>query len=162
MLLPILVVASIVILFLSYIIPLAYRAVRNLFRKPNYEPLLVDEDYVDDTPPPVPHYMPTEGMGSDVRRHFESLREYGLVLFCMEVFRLLAIGALLGLSIYAAILADAPAKSQSTVEAEKKRGKKKHKNHHDTPVFEDYSHLEWEEFGVCVFYVSLRTLCELD
>lgn len=150
-------VASIVVLFLSYVLPPLFRSIRSLFRKRNYEPLLVDEDYVDEPAPSVPRYMPSEGIRSDVRRHFGSLREYGLLRFSLEVIRLLTLGALLGISIYAAILAEAPVKEEDfeALKHKSSHKKKKHKNH-NKPVFEDYSHLEWEEFGVCVFYVSFQ------
>lgn len=157
--LPIFVVFSIVILLLSLILPPVYRLIRKQLFSRKYQPIaLEDEDEVDDAPPsPLPP-MPSSGLVSDFRAHVRSFKEYGSVLFVLEILRTLCLIALLGLTIYAAIQAESPAARQSSdlFEAlkKKKHRKNKHKGHHDKSTIGDYSSLEWGEFGVCGFYVS--------
>jgi hypothetical protein len=102
--------------------------------------------------------MPSSGLVEDFRAHVRSFREYGSFLFVLEIVRTMCLGALLGLSIYAAIQAESPVKSHESdlFEAlkKKKHGKNKHKGHHDKSTLGDYSSLEIGEFGVCGFYVS--------
>ena len=108
--------------------------------------------------------MPSSGLVSDFKAHVRSLREFSSILFALEVVRVLALGALLGLSIYAAVQAEPPSSERLTdgsmVEECSKWGRKKHNNKHhkSQPGWDDYSHLEWEEFGVCGFYVSVTYL----
>jgi hypothetical protein len=109
--------------------------------------------------------MPSSGLGSDFRNHVRSLRDAGSVLFGLEVVRLLCLGALLGLSIYAAILAESPLRNTNLMsddeifaEGHKKHHKgkgRKHKGHHNKSTLDDYSSLEIGEFGVTTFYVSI-------
>lgn len=72
----------------------------------------------------------------------------------MEVLRTLALGALLGLSIYAAIQAEPPVDSHR-FDTMRKHRKKKHKHHHDKLILGEYTPLELGEFGSTAFYVSL-------
>jgi hypothetical protein len=144
LLLPILVAISLVILLLTFVVPPCYRKIRNWISPPRYD-LLVDEEEE-----PEPH-MPSGGFTSDFRLHVRSLREYGSVLVLMEVLRTMALGALLGLSIYAAIQAEAPENSHR-FDITRKHRKKKHK--HDKLILGEYTPLELGEFGSMAFYVS--------
>ena len=176
-LLPILAIASIVILLITLISPPIYRFIyRHVFRK-RYQPIRLEDDDADadetapepDTPAEQPVFMPSRGFLSDFKAHVRSLQEYGSILFALEVLRVLALGALLGLSIYATIKAEPPSPVEQIVlgygdgemlEITKKWGKKKHHKqkhkHKYQPDWNYYSHLEWEEFGVSGFYVSVH------
>ena len=173
-LLPILAIGSIAVLLVTLITPPIYRFVhRNVFRK-RYQPIRLEDDDADadevagdqDAPAEDPVYMPSRGFMSDFKAHVRTLREYGSILFVLEVLRVLALGALLGLSIYATIKAEPPSHIEQSalghdddLEIMKKWGKKKHHKHKNKhkyqPGWDYYSHLEWEEFGVSGFYVSL-------
>lgn len=150
-------IISIGILALSLVIPPTYRFIRATFFSPKYE--LVnqdDEDETEEVPSPAPA-MPSSGLIADFRNHVRSFREYGSVLFAMELIRTLCLGALLGLSIWAVIMAESPENhtEHGLFEMMKKRkGRKGHKGHHDKSTLDAYSSLEWGEFGVCGFYVS--------
>ena len=170
-LLPIVAASSIVILIATYLVPLAYRSCRKLFsRRADYQPILVDEDDVEEPSPPSLGVLPSRGLISDFRKHVRSLQEYGSILFAMEVVRALCLCTLLGLSIYAAIKAEAPGVVSATESgwdlkitkhsAKKHKGKnhKGHKGHHDKSTLDEYSSLEWGEFGVCAFYVGHPTI----
>ena len=98
--------------------------------------------------------MPSGGFTSDLKLHIRSLRDYGSVLVFMEVLRTMSLAALLGLSIYAAIQAEAPEDSHR-FDISRKHRKKKHKNHHDKLILGEYTPLELGEFGSTAFYVSL-------
>lgn len=167
--LPILVVASLVILLLSYLLPKVYRGIKSLFARSDYEPVdLVDDDAVEDpTPAYPPPAMPSGGFASDFRQHVRSLRDAGSVLFALEVLRTLCIAALLGLSIWAAIQAESPEQSNiaswdvDVFKRRKKKHKNKHKGHHDKSTLDQYSALELGEFGACTFHVSLFSWAEV-
>jgi hypothetical protein len=169
----VLVAASILVLFLTFSVPRIYRWISKRFSSSAEYDLLVDEDAdaeaetdVPLTPAPV---MPSNGLVSDFKAHVRSLQEYGSILFAMEVLRVLCIGALLGLSIYAAIQAEPAPKTSGTsmeddglggghMEVLKKHKKKKgkhHKAHHDKLILGEYTPLELGEFGATAFYVSL-------
>lgn len=160
MILPLLIAASILILLLTFLVPRVYRWCRGLFSRNKYD-LLVDEDAEDAEADgePLPDAMPSNGLVSDFKAHIRSLQEYGSVLFFMEVLRTLCIGALVGLSIYAAIQAE-PVKSKSSIGDEldilkkHKNKKHKHKSHHDKLILGEYTPLELGEFGASAFYVS--------
>lgn len=156
-LLPILIATSLVILFLTFAVPPLYRKIRNWISPPQYD-LLVDGD---DEPEPSQPYMPSGGFTSDLKHHIRSLREYGSVLVFMEVLRTVALGALLGLSIYAAIQAEPPADSHR-FDINRKHRKKKHKNHHDKLILGEYTPLELGEFGSTAFYVSYNPFMLAD
>jgi len=157
--LPVFVIASIAILALSLVIPPIYRAIRRTCFPPKYELVSQDEDEeAEEVPSPAPA-MPSSGLVADLRNHVRSFKEYGSVLFALEMLRTLCLGALLGLSIWAVIMAESP---QNRSEhglldiLKKKKGRKGHKGHHDKSTLDDYSSLEWGEFGVCGFYVSYK------
>ena len=156
--LPVFVIASIGILALSLVTPPIYRLIRNTCFPAKYESLNQDdEDEIEEVPSPAPA-MPSSGLIADFRNHVRSFREYGSVLFAMEVLRTLCLCTLLGLSIWAVIMAESPqAPSEHGLLdiLKKKKGKKGHKGHHDKSTLDDYSSLEWGEFGVCGFYVSV-------
>lgn len=163
---------SILVLFLTFIIPRLYRSIRRLFAPAEYD-LLVDEDAdAEGEVPPTPlPSMPSHGLVSDFKAHVRSLQEYGSILFAMEVLRILCLGALLGLSIYAAIQAE-PAQKRSAAlgsglgeddemgifKKHRKHKGKHHKNHHDKLILGEYTPLELGEFGATAFYVSLLSL----
>nr|XP_031862945.1 uncharacterized protein CI109_001420 [Kwoniella shandongensis]KAA5530017.1 hypothetical protein CI109_001420 [Kwoniella shandongensis] len=167
--LPLLVIISIAILLLSWIIPQLYKGLRKLFTSRRYQPIALADDDAEDgdgfETPPTPVAMPSGGFVSDFKAHIRSMREYGTVLFGLEVFRTLCLGALLGLSVYAAIQAESPPPKESIGLLDtgvedyakhwgKKHGKKKHhKGKHSKSTLDDYSSLEWGEFGVCGFYI---------
>ncbi|WVR03866.1 hypothetical protein IAU60_000864 [Kwoniella sp. DSM 27419] len=161
--LPIFVITSIVILILSYIIPKIYRFIASRVQRHRYQPIrLEDEDAEDEVdapePTPVPA-MPSGGLWSDFSAHIRSMKEYGSFLFFLEVLRTLCIATLLGLSIYAAIQAESPGRDHvaalddvSVMRKWGKHGKKHRKKKHSKSTLDDYSSLEWGEFGVCGFY----------
>lgn len=156
LLLPLLVAISIALLILSYLIPKAYRFVARHTWRRNYQPLSTFNEDADDTEP-EPVYMPSRGLLSDFRAHIRSFKEAGTVLFALEILRTLCLCALLGLSIYATIQAESPESGPFDILGKKKHGGKhggkKHKGHHHHSV-DEYSSLEWGEFGVSAFYVS--------
>lgn len=154
-LLPILIAISLVVLFLTFVVPPVYRKIRNWISPPQYDLLIDEDDEPEPEPTPVPH-MPSGGLISDFKLHIRSWREYGSVLVLMEVLRTLAIIALLGLSIYAAIQAEPPEDSHRYFDIMKKHKKKKHK--HNKLILGEYTPLELGEFGSTAFYVSPRVI----
>lgn len=158
LLLPILVAVSLSILVLTFVIPPIYRKIRTYVRPANYD-LLADED--EEVEPEAAPYMPSGGLVSDFKLHVRSLKEYGTFLFLMEILRSLALVALLGLSIHAAVQAE-PSESSGHFDAMKKHRKKKHK--HNKLILGEYTPLELGEFGTVAFYVShiSLTLLTLD
>lgn len=149
-LLPLLVVASALTLFASYLIPKLIRAYR---RRSNPSPFYVDDDdeevEVQEPVQPRP-FLPSQGLWSDLLAHFRSLRVYGSVIVALDIVRTLCLFTLLGLTIYAAVQAEvAPVEEKDSpiVDAMKKKKKKKQRS----PI--DYTSLEWGELGACVFYV---------
>lgn len=96
--------------------------------------------------------MPSRGLWSDFRAHVRSFKEAGTVLFALEVFRTLCLCALLALSIYATIQAESP----DTVDVLRKKEHKGKKHKHHSHSVDEYSSLEWGEFGASVFYVSYQ------
>ncbi|ADV20810.1 ATP-binding cassette (ABC) transporter, putative [Cryptococcus gattii WM276] len=133
----------------------------------SYEPLLINDEELNVETEAVevtltPPFMPSGGLLADFKAHVRSMKEYGSVLFGLEVLRTLCLCALLGLSIYATILAESPEEHQTVLEdgtigdMAKHWGKKKHKKKkgkHSKSTVDDYSSLEWGEFGVSGFYV---------
>ncbi|WWC60298.1 uncharacterized protein I303_102867 [Kwoniella dejecticola CBS 10117] len=165
---PILVFISAGILLLSFTIPRIYRFIISLFPKKEYQPILADEDgdEVEEIesaqPSPAEPYMPSGGLWSDFRAHIRSMKEYGSILFFLEVLRTLCIATLLGLTVYAAIQAESPddqarpslMNDDEAIDITGHWGKKKkhRKQKHRKPTLDDYSSLEWGEFGVVGFY----------
>ncbi|WVQ74585.1 hypothetical protein IAR50_004186 [Cryptococcus sp. DSM 104548] len=161
---PLFVAISILLLLLSWTIPKLYKAIKSKCSKNEYEAILAHDDELGVETEAVevvaaPPAMPSRGLLSDFRKHVRSMREYGSVLFALEVIRTLCLCALLGLSIYATILAESPVKDTidgitdlDDVDILKKGKKKKGKKHHKSTV-DDYSTLEWGEFGVSGFYL---------
>lgn len=147
LLLPILIVVSLSTLLLTFVVPPIYRKIRNLISPPQYD-LLVDEDETEAEPAP---YMPSGGLIADFKIHVRTLKEYGTFLFFMEILRTLAIVALLGLSIHAAIQAEAPESSHRFDITKKHR---KHKHKHNKLILGEYTPQELGEFGTVTFYVS--------
>lgn len=154
LLLPILVLASLFILFLSWLLPRLWRLFRTHVLGWHYQPIALEDDDDDDLPEPTPTYMPSAGLVSDFTAHVRSFKDTGSVLFVLEIVRTLCLGVLLGLTIYAAIQAEPPSKETHGVDVFKHK-KKKSKHHHKSTI-DDYSSLEWGEFGACAFYVSSR------
>jgi hypothetical protein len=104
--------------------------------------------------------MPSGGLLADFKLHVRSLKEYGSFLFFMEILRTLALAALLGLSIHAAIQAEPPESSDRYHTFKKHR---KHKHKHNKLILGEYTPLELGEFGTTTFYVShlLATCADL-
>jgi hypothetical protein len=165
--LPILVAASVLVFLLTWLVPKLYRFVRKrIARRNDYEAISSEDEDAEEVSPRTPTHLPSHGLASDFRAHIRSLRDAGSVLFALETLRTLALCALLGLSIWAAIQAETPmvtsllsGTEENEVEASKKHWgkKKKHKGHHDKSTFDQYSSLEWGEFGMCGFYVRLSS-----
>ncbi|EIW66578.1 hypothetical protein TREMEDRAFT_65446 [Tremella mesenterica DSM 1558] len=166
LILPILAIFSLLVLILVATLPRIYRfthkrlilPLQERFAKP-YHAIEEEDEVEDDQPvPPTPIYAESQGLLSDFKAHIRSLREYGTILFALEVVRTLCLAALLGLSIYAAIQAETPEKADGPVnfieilKKKKHKHKNKHKNHHDKLILGEYSLLELGEFGVCGFY----------
>lgn len=148
-LLPLLVIVSATFLLASVIIPPIARAYKRHKQPP---PLYEDEDELElPEPPAPPPFLPSQGLWSDLRAHFRSLRVYGTVIVALDLLRTACLCALLALSIYAAVQAEAPAeeghKSHLDALLKKKKGRKNR-----SPI--DYTSLEWGEVGACFFYVS--------
>lgn len=164
--LPLLVIVSAVTLLLSYLVPKIRSCIAERRRQPIF---LGDDEVVAEVEAEIPQpqtYMPSQGYWSDFANHIKRLRTNGTAIVLLDVLRLLCLSALLALSIYATILAEAPdegkhggnshAHADGFLEALKKKKKKK-KN---KSVLDQYSTLEWGEFGASIFYVS--TLCRLE
>ncbi|WVQ88009.1 hypothetical protein IAS59_001740 [Cryptococcus gattii] len=165
--LPLFVAISALVLLLSWIVPKAYNFIRTRLCRQSYEPLLINDEELNVETEAVevtltPPFMPSGGLLADFKAHVRSMKEYGSVLFGLEVLRTLCLCALLGLSIYATILAESPEEHQTVLEdgtigdMAKHWGKKKHKKKkgkHSKSTVDDYSSLEWGEFGVSGFYV---------
>jgi len=149
LLLPILIIVSLSILLLTFIVPPIYRKLRNLISPPQYD-LLADEDEEPEAAP----YMPSGGLLADFKLHVRSLKEYGSFLFFMEILRTLAIVALLGFSIHAAIQAEPPETSDRYHTFKKHR---KHKHKHNKLILGEYTPLELGEFASTTFYVRYFT-----
>lgn len=163
---------SALVLLLSWIVPKVYNSIRTRLCKQSYEPLLINDEELNVETEAVevtltPPFMPSGGLLADFKAHVRSMKEYGSVLFGLEVLRTLCLCALLGLSIYATILAESPEEHQTVLEdgtiedMAKHWGKKKHKKKkgkHSKSTVDDYSSLEWGEFGVSGFYVSIYWL----
>ncbi|WVQ74599.1 hypothetical protein IAR50_004200 [Cryptococcus sp. DSM 104548] len=152
---PCFVILSLAVLFFSWSIPKLYRYIFKKLGK-GYQTILAHDDELDvdtvavDIPEPTPH-MPSGGFLSDFKNHVRSMKEYGSVLFGLEILRTLSLCTLFGLSVYATIQAEspqAPGLEGDLVEITKK---KKKGNHHHT--VDDYSSLEWGEFGVSGLYL---------
>lgn len=160
-LLPILIGASLLYIALT----VAYRPVTNWFsrhfgRKRSYAPIFEDDgDYAQSAPAPA--YMPSKGLFNDFKAHVDDIGRY---IFGFELARLVCLGALLGLSIYATIAAQAPRLPNDRVnlldftgeesvlsKKHRKHGKKKHKQN---VGLNDLSTQEWAEFSVAGFYVN--------
>ena len=153
LLLPILVLASIAVLVLSYVLPKVWRTVRRLTTRRKYGPIALDDDDNDDEEPRV--HLPSSGLVSDFRAHVRSFREAGSVLFLLEIVRTLCLVALLVLSVHAALQAEASMEVKDRdMEVMKKHKKKKHKGHKKGGLWEELSSLVVGEFGACAFYVS--------
>lgn len=109
------------------------------------------EEVEIEVPPPP---MPSQGLWSDFRAHVRSLMTEGAFIVFLDLVRTICLCALVGLSFLAAVQAEPPQKGQNESYAEimkkkKKKGKKKKKK----PILDEFSALEWAEFGVSLFYV---------
>jgi hypothetical protein len=160
-LLPILIGASLLCIALT----VAYRPVTHWFsrkfgRRRTHAPIFEDEGDYDQTAP-TPAYMPSKGLFNDFKAHVDDIGRY---IFGFELARLVCLGALLGLSIYATIAAQAPRLPNDRVnlldltgeegvlsKKHRKHGRKKHKQN---PALDELSMQEWAEFSVAGFYVS--------
>ncbi len=147
-LLPILVAASLALL----LIHLAARPIHSYLSKKfasrkNYVPIFDDEE-----PPSTPGRMPSQGLWRDFTSHIKAI---GPWVFSFEVARAACLGALLGLSIYATVIAQGPESPTNDFDALKNKHKKHRKHRNKDPLgLDGWSSLEWQEFGVSAFYVS--------
>lgn len=151
--LPLLVLVSSFALLLSYGLPKLYNRVRR--RRGVYLEGEEGEEVEFEAPPPV--YLPSQGLWSDFRAHCRSLMTEGAVIVFLDLARTFCLMALLGLSILAAVQAEPPARkghNESYAEIMKKKKKKGGRKRKDRPILDEYSALEWAEFGVSIFYVS--------
>lgn len=165
---------SALVLLLSWAVPKAYTFIRTKLYRQSYQPLLINDEELDvETEAvevtPIPPSMPSGGLLADFKAHVRSMKEFGSVLFGLEILRTLCLCALLGLSIYATILAESPEEHQTVYEdgtvedMAKQWGRKKNKKKkgkHSKSTVDDYSSLEWGEFGVSGFYVSVYRLIQ--
>ncbi|KAL1411644.1 hypothetical protein Q8F55_002608 [Vanrija albida] len=165
--LPLLVLISATTLLLSYLLPPIYRFIRNRVFPPARQPIFIDDDEPEvievAAAPPLAPYLPTKGLWEDFKAHVKRLRLHGTMIVALEVLRFALLGALLGLSIYATVLAESPDENDSEdpanfADATKKKKKKKKKNRSNV---DDFSSLEWGEFGACLFYAYNLLFCFL-
>jgi hypothetical protein len=147
--LPLLVLVSAVALLLSYGVPWVYSRFRRR------QGIFLDGDEGEEVeievPPPV---MPSQGLWSDLRAHVRSLMTEGAFIVFLDLVRTICLCALVGLSILAAVQAEPPKKGRNESYAEIMKKKKKGKKKKNKPILDEYSALEWAEFGVSIFYVS--------
>lgn len=151
--LPLLVVLSSAALLLSYGLPKLYNCCFRGRRQGIFLDGEEGEEVEIEAPPPV--YLPSQGLWSDFHAHCRSLMTEGAIIVLLDLIRTLCLMALLALSIVAAVQAEPPAKkgrNESYAEIMKK--KKKHKKKKNRSILDQYSALEWAEFGVSIFYVS--------
>lgn len=112
--------------------------------------------------------MPSKGLFNDFKAHVADIGGY---IFGFELARLVCLAALLALSIYATVVAQAPRLPNDRLsplvltgdesvlsKKHRKHGKKKHKQNSG---LNDLSTQEWAEFSVAGFYVSpaARSFC---
>ncbi|WVO13290.1 hypothetical protein L204_100903 [Cryptococcus depauperatus] len=148
---------SALVLLSYWLVPKFWKVIVKSCGKKGYEPILVDDE-VDTEAVEIeqlPSSMPSGGLWSDLKKHVRSMEEVGSLLFTLEVIRTLCLCALLGLSILATVRAEAPLPVTNVMDGDglgvlKHWGKKKKKGKHHS---NDYSTLEWGEFGVSCFYV---------
>lgn len=168
--LPLLVVASLLLLGLQYALPPTYRYINKKFssRKP-YQPLNGGDAIEEDEAPAVasrapPLQVESEGLLKDFIKHVKVI---GVWDVAFEVVRFACLAALCGLSIYAAIQAPRPDNHAAGFEEDSsmdtlkhglggKKHKKKHghkKKQHHQPLLRAFSLPEWEELGLSAFYL---------
>ncbi|BEJ16010.1 hypothetical protein CspHIS471_0506150 [Cutaneotrichosporon sp. HIS471] len=148
-LLPLLAVISAVALLLSYGIPWVYKRYQR--RQGVFLEGEEGEEVEIEVAPPV---MPSQGLWSDLRAHVRALMTEGAFIALLDFVRTICLCVLVGLSILAAIQAEPPPKegtNESYVEIMKKKKKKKKRK--DKPILDEFSALEWAEFGVSFFYL---------
>lgn len=164
-LLPIFAGISLLILLGQRFGPPAYQfATQKISNLRGYEAVPVEDEEEPEAPPAPKTYMPSEGLAKDFMKR---VRDVGLVAWMFDLFRLLLVMTLLALSIYATVVAHAPAfhghpngnqeKGFGESEADRfdilrKKGGKKHRKNRKANF--DFVTQEWIEFGTTCFYVS--------
>jgi hypothetical protein len=162
-LLPVWAVASLILIGLT----LAYRPVsswiQKMFgRRKTYAPIFEDDED-DGQAAPTATYMPSKGLFNDFKSHVDDIGRY---IFGFELARLACLMALLGLSIYATIFAEAPSLPKNRIGSakiddgsldimKKKHAKHRKNKHRNNSTLNDLSTQEWAEFSVSVFYVGV-------
>ncbi|KAJ9125510.1 hypothetical protein QFC22_000471 [Naganishia vaughanmartiniae] len=165
-LLPVWAAASLVLIGLT----LAYRPVSSWMKKTfgkrkTYAPFFEDEED-DGQAAPTATYMPSKGLFNDFKAHVDDIGRY---IFGFELARLACLMALLGLSIYATIYAEAPTLPKNQVGPagidngsldilKKKHSKHRKNKHRNNSTLNDLSTQEWAEFSVSVFYMYCAIL----
>ena len=168
-LLPIFAGISLLILLVQRFGPQAYRyATQKISSLRGYEAVHIEDDEEPEAPSAPKTYMPSEGLAKDVMKR---VNEVGLVAWIFDLFRFLLVVTLLALSIYATVVAHAPAlhghpdgmpekglmqREDDVFESLRKKGGKKHRKNRKTKF--DFVTQEWVEFGTTVFYVSRSPL----
>lgn len=166
-LLPIFAGVSLLVLLVQCFGPQTYRFVsQKISNMRGYEAVPVEDDEEPEAPPAPKTYMPSEGLAKDFMKR---VRDVGVVAWTFDLFRLLLVMTLLALSIYATVVAHAPAlhghpgetqnkssdeSGTDIFEALRKKGGKKHRKNRKAKF--DFVTQEWIEFGTTVFYVSCR------
>jgi hypothetical protein len=155
-LLPILVAVSVTLLLIHLATPHIQKYIKSKFcSRKGYSPL-----FEDDEPQANPAtQLPSQGLVKDLTAHIQAI---GIWIFSFEVARALCLATLLGLSIYATIIAEGPGAHTNDLDVlkhglgGKRRKKHKHRKHRnkDPLGVDEWSSMEWQEFAVSAFYVS--------
>jgi len=134
-----------------------------------YEVVSSHEQDEPEAPPATRTYMPSEGLAKDFMKR---IRNVGVIAWILDFLRLLTVITLLALSIYATVVAHAPAahihpgspgkaiassnENDDISALMKGKGRKNGKKHRKNRKANfDFVTQEWIEFGMTIFYVSL-------
>jgi hypothetical protein len=172
------IIAGISLLALCFQIfgPKIYRIVKQKWAaRQGYEAVSHDEQDDFEAPPATQTYMPSEGLAKDFMKR---IRAVGVIAWILDFLRLLSVITLLALSIYATVVAHAPAahvhpgspgkavaspsENDDIFAVMKGKGHKNGKKHRKNRKANfDFVTQEWIEFGMTIFYVSpLRASCK--
>ena len=175
-LVPIIAGISLLALLVQIFGPRIFKFVRHKWAaRQGYEAVSYDEQDEVEAPPAPRTYMPSEGLAKDFMKR---IRTVGVIAWILDFLRLLSVITLLALSIYATVVAHAPAahghpgspakaaalssENDDILEVMKGKGHKNGKKHRKNRKANfDFVTQEWIEFGMTIFYVSLlRASCE--
>jgi hypothetical protein len=173
-LVPIIAGVSLLVLLIQIFGPKIYKFFkRNWATRQGYQAVSYDEQDETEAPPAPQTYMPSEGLAKDFMKR---IRTVGVIAWILDLSRLLIIITLLALSIYATVVAHAPAahghpgnsgkatlfsdENAEFFETMKGKGRKNGKKHRKNRKANfDFATQEWIEFGMTIFYVSV--LCRI-